>query len=193
LLKTLQDKHGDKVKEVDAISAALYPKVFDEYRKVIAQYGDLSIIPTRYFLSPPEPTEEFSVELEPGKRLFVKYLACGPLNHHTGKRDVFFELNGSPRVVAVHDKHAATEHVERERADPTAGPGEVGAPMSGVVVELRVHEGAHVKDGDPICVLSAMKMETIVASPVTGVVSRIAVKMNDSLSAGDLICRIGKK
>jgi len=133
------------------------------------------------------------VVLELGKRLFIKFLACGPLNQHTGKRDVFFELNGSPRVVSMQDKNAATEHMERERANPTAGPGELGAPMSGVVVELRVAEGAHVKDGDPVCVLSAMKMETIVASPVTGVVSHIAVKVNDSLTTGDLICRIKRE
>ena len=30
--------------------------------------------------------------------------------------------------------------------------------MSGVVVELRVHEGTDVKKGDPVAVLSAMKM-----------------------------------
>ena len=47
--------------------------------------------------------------------------------------------------------------------------------------------------GDPICVLSAMKMETIVSSPVSGRVDYVAVKESDSINAGDLIIRIVKE
>ena len=53
------------------------------------------------------------------------------------------------RAVSVEDKNSAVETVSRERA--TNDPGSVGAPMSGVVVEVRVKEGAEVKKGDPIC------------------------------------------
>jgi pyruvate carboxylase len=49
----------------------------------------------------------------------------------------------------------ATEDVSRPKADPS-DPGQIGAPMSGVVVEMRVHVGSHVKKGDPVAVLSAM-------------------------------------
>jgi hypothetical protein len=49
----------------------------------------------------------------------------------------------------------ATEDISRPKADPS-DPGQVGAPMSGVVVEVRVHAGSIVKKGDPIAVLSAM-------------------------------------
>ena len=53
------------------------------------------------------------------------------------------------RAVSVEDKNSAVETVSRERA--TNDPGSVGAPMSGVVVEVRVKEGAEIKKGDPIC------------------------------------------
>ena len=53
------------------------------------------------------------------------------------------------RAVSVKDKNSAVETVSRERA--TNDPGSVGAPMSGVVVEVRVKEGAEIKKGDPIC------------------------------------------
>lgn len=56
----------------------------------------------------------------------------------------------------IEDKSAATETVRREKA--TADPGSVGAPMSGVVVEVRVKEGQEVKKGDILCVQSAMKV-----------------------------------
>jgi pyruvate carboxylase len=62
------------------------------------------------------------------------------------------------RAVAVEDKSAAVETISREKA--TADPGSVGAPMSGVVVEVRVKEGTEVKRGDIISILSAMKVCT---------------------------------
>ena len=51
--------------------------------------------------------------------------------------------------MSVEDKNSAVETVTRERA--TNDPGSVGAPMSGVVVEVRVKEGAEIKKGDPVC------------------------------------------
>jgi len=53
------------------------------------------------------------------------------------------------RAVAVEDKNSAVETVSREKA--TSDPGSVGAPMSGVVVEVRVKEGQEIMRGDPLC------------------------------------------
>ena len=143
------------------------------------KYGDVSVIPTRYFLFKPRVDDEMIVDVEAGKRLIIKLLTVGPVRPN-GKRDVFFELNGEPRTIEVLDMHAgmilgflridfsiATEHVEREKAQ-VGEPGDVGAPMAGVVVEVRVKQGACVSSGDPLCVLSAMKMETLVTAPVSG-------------------------
>ena len=79
----------------------------------------------------------------------------------------------------------ATEDISRPKADPT-DPGQVGAPMSGVVIELRVHVGSAVKKGDPIAVLSAMysvpsqllidrKMEMVISAPHSGKIEQIQV------------------
>lgn len=51
--------------------------------------------------------------------------------------------------MSVEDKNSAVETVSREKA--TNDPGSVGAPMSGVVVEVRVKEGQEIKKGDPLC------------------------------------------
>lgn len=51
--------------------------------------------------------------------------------------------------MSVEDKNSAVETVSREKA--TNEPGSVGAPMSGVVVEVRVKEGQEIKKGDPVC------------------------------------------
>ncbi|CAG8657539.1 9633_t:CDS:10 [Cetraspora pellucida] len=191
LKKELIAKYGRSIRDIDVSSAAIYPKVFAEYREQLEKFGDVSVIPTRYFLCKPEIGEEFCINLEEGVTLIIKFLAIGPLSTTTGKREVFFDLNGETRAVGIEDRSAAVEHVHRKKAD-TGNPGEVGAPMSGVVIEIRVHEGSEVKAGDPICVLSAMKMETIVSSPVSGKIDHIEVKESDSLSAGDLIVKIIK-
>lgn len=95
--------------------------------------------------------------------------------------------------------------MKREKA--TADPGSVGAPMSGVVVEVRVKEGQEVKKGDVLCVQSAMKvriaqstaqsmlilfpqMESAVSAPVSGHVKRVLVKDGDSLNQGDLLVEL---
>jgi pyruvate carboxylase len=53
------------------------------------------------------------------------------------------------RAVAVEDKNSAVDTVSREKA--TTDPGSIGAPMSGVVVEVRVKEGQEIRKGDPLC------------------------------------------
>jgi pyruvate carboxylase len=215
----LDGKYGGGIRDVDLSSAALYPavltlwfvfvthsiiKVFQEYQSMVDKYGDLSILPTRFFLSPLKIGEEIHVAIEPGKTLIIKLLAVGQSNPTTGTKDVFFQLNGESRVISISDQTSgknsgrfvfiilAVEHTTRQKANAN-NPGEVGAPMSGIVVEVRVKAGHDVKTGDPLCVLSAMKMETVVSSPVSGKIEEILVKEADSLNAGDLICRIVKQ
>jgi len=90
--------------------------------------------------------------------------------------------------VPVEDKSAAVETLSREKA--SSEPGSVGAPMSGVVVEVRVKEGQEVKKGDILCVQSAMKMESAVSAPVSGHIKRVVVHEGDSLNQGDLLVEI---
>lgn len=188
-IKADLEKRFGNITGCDVASYTMYPKVYEEFRKYIEKYGDLSVVPTKYFLSPPEIGEEFAVEIEQGKTLVLKLLAVGELSTQTGTREVYFELNGEMRKVTVEDKHAAVETISRPKAD-AHNPNEVGAPMAGVVVEVRVQEGSEVKKGDPIVVLSAMKMEMVVSAPNSGKVANVSVKANDSVDGSDLICKI---
>lgn len=188
----LDKRFGGYITECDVASYIMYPKVFEEYRKTIDKYGDLSVIPTQFFLSPPEIGKEFKVEIEQGKLLVLKCLAVGELSAQTGTREVYFELNGEMRKVTVEDRLAAVETVSRIKADPH-NINEVGAPMAGVVIEVRVSDDTEVKKGDPIVVLSAMKMEMIISAPVAGKVSSLLVKNGDSVDASDLMCKVVKQ
>lgn len=189
--KMLQEKYGSNIGMHDVISYAMYPKVFEEYRAWIDKYGDLSVLPTRFFLSKPPVGEEMAIMIDQGKTLLIKLIATSSVNQSTGMRDVLFELNGELRGVSIEDRGAAIETNSREKA--TGDPGSIGSPMSAVIVEMRVQEGHEVKAGDPIAVLSAMKMEQNVTSPVSGRVTRVLVQQSDSVSQGDLLCEIKHK
>jgi len=177
--------------ETDIASYVMYPKVFEEYRGFVEKYGDLSVLPTKYFLNRPEINEEFHVELEQGKTLILKLLAIGPLSDETGQREVFYEMNGEVRQVTIDDNKAAVENTSRPKADP-GDSSQVGAPIAGVLVEVRVREGSTVKKGDPLAVMSAMKMEMVVSAPHAGKVTNLGVKEGDSVAGSDLICKIEK-
>lgn len=188
LKDALAEKHSDAaIREVDVMSAALYPAVFDEYRTHRTNFGDVSRLPTRVFLAPLEIGQEVSVSIERGKTLIIVLKAVGELDE-TGQRSVFFELNGQPRQVRVRDRAATAVVAERERASDAEGS--IGAPMPGSVVDVIVEAGAVVAEGEALVVLSAMKMETVVASPVAGTVARIAVDVGVTLAAGDLLVEI---
>lgn len=188
--KELKEKYGT-TSEADVASYVMYPKVFEDYRKFVDKYGDLSVLPTKFFLNRPEIGEEFHVELEKGKTLILKLLAVGPLSEATGQREVFYEVNGEVRQVTIDDNKAAVENTSRPKADP-GDSSQVGAPIAGVVVEVRAKEGHEVKKGDPVAVLSAMKMEMVISAPHSGKVGEIFVKEGDSVAASDLIAKIAK-
>jgi pyruvate carboxylase len=75
------------------------------------------------------------------------------------------------------------------RADPSA-PGHVGSPLPGVVM-LKVAVGDVVKQGQPLVVVEAMKMESTVTSPQDGTVTETAVVTGAAVEAGDLLVVLG--
>ena len=188
LARSIRAKHGEQLRDVDVLSAALYPRVFDEYMEFRREFSDISLLPTRACLEPMRINEELSFDIERGKTLVVKLSAVGELGVD-GKREVYFELNGQPRSIGILDRAATVEEVTRPKADPKE-EGHIGAPMLGSVVAVRVRDGAEVESGAPLLVLSAMKMETVVTAPLSGCVTEICVAAGDEVRAGDLLVRL---
>ena len=63
-----------------------------------------------------------------------------------------------------------TRRTKRRGLEET--PGEVTPPMPSVVLRIMVKEGEHVKRGQGIVVVSAMKMQTTLAASTDGTVKR---------------------
>lgn len=174
------------IRDADVMSAALYPKVFDEYMKFKEQFGNVSILPTRNYFVGLKVGETIQVDIEKGKTLNVKLNAIGGEVDASGCREVYFELNGQPRMVLVRDRNISHKISVREKADED-NPKMVGAPMPGQVTEVRVKAGDSVEKGATLAVMSAMKMETVVQAPITGTIKRVAAHNADDLAGGDLI------
>ncbi len=66
----------------------------------------------------------------------------------------------------------------------------VTAPMPGKIIELLVEESSHVKEGEAILILEAMKMQNEIIAQVSGKIRKISVKAGDSVTKDDVLMEI---
>ncbi len=64
---------------------------------------------------------------------------------------------------------------------------EVLAGISGNVFKIYVNEGEEVKSGQAIMVLEAMKMEIEVNAPKDGIISKLCIKIGDTVNEGEVL------
>jgi biotin carboxyl carrier protein len=63
--------------------------------------------------------------------------------------------------------------------------------MHGTVLKVLVAEGDRVTAGEPVAILETMKMETSVASTLSGTVEAVKVQPGDVVEAGEIVAVIG--
>ena len=137
------------------------------------------------------PGEEIKVEIEQGKVLVIKLIHISEANA-AGMRTVSFDFNGLPREIEVKDRNVQTTAVTRKKADKT-NIGEIGASLSGAVVKVLVEKGQAVAKGAPLIVTEAMKMETTLSAPISGIVSVIHVAAGERVESGDCLLEISSQ
>jgi pyruvate carboxylase len=172
----------------EIVTYLLYPKVYKDYVLHYKKYGKVSVIPTPYFFFGLEPEEEFTVVIEEGKTLIVKFLTVDGGNEK-GARTVYFELNGQPRDATVIDRSLDNVAVSRAKADPD-NMKHVGSTMPGMVVTVAVEVGDKIAKGQKLITLEAMKMETTVNAEVDATVAKVNVAAGVQVETGDLMIEL---
>ena len=81
--------------------------------------------------------------------------------------------------------------------DPLAVGGEAAgggdmvlAPMPGLVKSMTAEAGQAVSQGDPLCVMEAMKMEHTLKAPRDGVIASVGAGAGDQVEEGTILIRL---
>lgn len=111
------------------------------------------------------------------KRVFVadtpegKWVAAGGLSRFYRDQDLVKTRRGKKKGLA-------------------GGPSVITPPMPAAVVRIPVAVGDEVAAGDPVIVVSAMKMETTLSASYAGVVEKVNVAVGDKVMPGDILVDI---
>lgn len=188
--KMLQEKHGLEGTTKEALSYALYPKVFEDYLKDQKEQGSLRLMGSDIFFHGLEEGETCQVKIAEGQKLVIKLVEVK--SNDDGTKDLVFEVNGNRRDITIKDKNAVnikSANLEKIMADP-GHQFEIGANIPGNVYKILVKKGDKVEAGQPIAVLEAMKMETNVLAPLAGTLAKIYVSEGQRVVAGELIAEL---
>lgn len=188
--KKLQDELGLEGTEREALSYALYPKVFEDYVKSLKKEGNFRLMGSDIFFHGLSEGETCEVKIAEGKELVIKLINARDTDEE-GFRDVVFEVNGNRSAVRIKDKDASIVATSSQILYANAeDPSEIGANIPGNILKVLVKEGEKVEEKQPIAVIEAMKMETNILSPMAGEVDKIYVKEGQQVKAGELVAKL---
>ena len=171
--------------DAELASYLMYPQVFTDYAQSRRQYGDMTVVPTQVFFYGMESGQEIDIELETGNTQIIRFLGLSE-HHDDGLRTVFFEVNGQPRQINVADRAYEVSRPTQPKADP-ADPGQVGAPMPGLIVQINVASGDTVQAGEVLMIIEAMKMQTSVRAECDSTVGTVKVEPGQQVDVKDLL------
>lgn len=186
----LGNKYHFEPTDKDAISYALYPKVFEDYLALLKKEGSFRYMDSDIFFHGIMEGSIGEVEISEGKILVIKLVEIKNPDED-GNRELTFQVNGLMRQIMINDKAAVTKASKQliVTADPDDDH-EIGANIPGNIVKMLVKEGEEVKAGQPIAVIEAMKMETNIISAIDGVIDKIYVNQGDQVVSGQLIAKL---
>jgi len=186
----LREKHGLEGTEKEALSYALYPKVYEDYLDSLKKKGNFRLMGSDIFFHGLREGETCEIKVREGKELVVRLSNAREMDEE-GFRDVVFEVNGLRSAVKIKDEAASivqsgTQIIYADAEDPA----EIGANIPGTILKVLVEEGDEVEEKQPIAVIEAMKMETNILASMKGTVDRIYVHEGQQVKAGEMVVKL---
>jgi len=68
---------------------------------------------------------------------------------------------------------------------------EIKAPIPGIIIDVNVKEGDEIKEGEPLLVLEAMKMENNIPCHRDAVIKKVLVEKGSTVEKGKLLIELG--
>ena len=96
-------------------------------------------------------------------------------------------LDGERVNVEAVDERTRTIRAMTARTAGPQGPKPVRAPMPGLVMRIEVQPGDHVKAGQGVVIIEAMKMENELKADAAGVVSKVLVEPGKAVEKGTVL------
>jgi pyruvate carboxylase len=184
-----KEKFGSTLSFLDFLSWQFYPKVFEEYLAFVKEFGDVSRLPTPTFFFGMKNNEEIMVEIAKGKKILIRLLYVSDVDD-TGRRIVYFRLNGQTRSIEVQDKKANVKKTSHAKA---SGEHQIGTPLQGLLSKIFVKPGQEVKKNTPLFTIEAMKMETTITAASDIKIQTIALPEGALVESEDLVMEINPK
>lgn len=182
---------GFEPKLEEVLSYLMYPQVFLDYQTSYQTFGEVTLLDTPTFFQGIRHGESVEVQIEKGKTLIIRLDEIGDPDIE-GNRVLFFNLNGQRREIVIKDTSIKSAVQVKRKAEPT-NKEQIGATMSGSVLQILVQKGDSVKKGDPLLVTEAMKMETTIEARFDGIIEHLYVVEGETISSGDLLIEVKEK
>lgn len=96
-------------------------------------------------------------------------------------------IDGHRFTVEAFDERARVIRELSGAARKAVAPAHLMAPMPGLIVRVNVKEGEHVRPGQGLVVMEAMKMENELRATAPAIVKRVAVSAGSAVEKGALL------
>jgi len=199
-LKKLTQKVGNLAEnEEDVLTYAMFPDIASEF---LQNRKDGTLTPE--VLLPVEGGEarssrapsEFVVRMH-GEKYHIKVTGTGHPNQE--QRPYYLTLDGVPEEVIIEtldeidisgSTSTGTTRQKASQRPKASEPGHVSTSMPGTIVDVLVSEGDKVKAGTPLLIAEAMKMETEIQAPISGVIGQIYIQKGDAVNPDEVLIEI---
>jgi pyruvate carboxylase len=178
-----QKEFGKHKTDLDFLSYKLYPKVYKDFHEFNLVNGDVWVIPTPTFFYGMKQNEEILVEISQGKIIIIKFLNITAPDAE-GNCQVYFKLNGQNRHIQVKNENLG---IETKTNRKVSNEKEIGAPLQGKLSKILVKAGDKVEKNGPLFLIEAMKMESTVVAPVSGIIKEVVLSDNEMVHQDDIV------
>ena len=168
LLRIAKEKNIQLADDVvdDVLTYALFPQIGTKFLQNRNNPDAFEPAPTAEEPAAPAPAPASSA-------------AGGVYSVRVNGKTFTVEVAESGQLAAVAATPAATSVAPSGSGEP------VNAVLAGNIFKVHVSPGTVVEKNDPLLVVEAMKMETVVSAPCAGTVNEVFVKEGDAVAVGD--------